>query len=99
MSPTSSSSSPLPLILLTAAVTVTSTAGLTYWWTKRTEERRYLDEKQRAYDRDALLKRKTLQARQRAANSKDVIKGTLLKDVHIDKVYFCLLYTSPSPRD
>lgn len=80
-SSTSTSNTTIGLLL---AVAVTTTAATTYVVTKRNEENKVLKEKKEIYNRELLIKNKTLEARRLAG---EPMSGTLIEGVSIDRVY------------
>lgn len=83
MTSNSSSSAPLATTLASLTIAVATTAAVTFFWTQRREEKKYLDEKKAIYDRELMLKQKTIEARKLTGEP----EGTVLEDVKIDKVY------------
>ena len=80
--PTSSSSSRSSNIL-TLGFACSLTAAVSYYIAAREAEKKVLLEKKKAYDRELLLKEKTIAARELTGEP----KGHLISDVTIDKVY------------
>jgi 6-phosphofructokinase 1 len=70
-------------IVLMLATAVSTTAAATYALTKRAEERKVLKEKKEVYDRELMIKQKTLEARKLTGEP----SGTLIESVCIDRVY------------
>jgi 6-phosphofructokinase 1 len=60
-----------------------ATALVTFYLSSKSAENKILEEKKRKYERDLMIKEKTLAARQITGEP----KGELLEDVSIDKVY------------
>jgi 6-phosphofructokinase 1 len=79
----SSSSNNTLTTVLSLAVAVTATAAITHSLTKRSEEKKVLDEKKEAYERELMIKNKTLEARKLTGEP----SGTMIGSVFIDKVY------------
>jgi 6-phosphofructokinase 1 len=84
MSPSTAAPATNTNIALLLAVAVTTTAATTYVITKRNEERKILKEKKEIYDRELMIKNKTLEARRLAG---EPMSGTLIEGVSIDRVY------------
>ena len=76
-----SSSSTTSSTTLVAAIALT--AGITYFWTKRIEEEKLLREKREAYDRELMIKEKTLAARKITKEP----NGEIVEDLTIDRVF------------
>ena len=68
---------------LTLGLACSVTAALSYYIAAKEAEKKYLLEKKKAYDRELLLKEKTIAAREHTGDP----KGKLITDVIIDKVY------------
>lgn len=79
----SSSTSATLTGLATVTAAMSLTAVVTYYWTQRNEEKKYLEEKKAIYDRELLIKQKTLEARKLTGEP----SGTIVEDVSIEKVY------------
>lgn len=85
-SSSSASTSASPAVTaLSLAVVMGTTAAATYFWTVQREQQKYLSEKKAAYERELLIKEKTVQARQLAGE--EPASGTLVSDVSIQRVY------------
>ncbi|KAL3929998.1 MAG: hypothetical protein SGBAC_011960 [Bacillariaceae sp.] len=69
--------------LLALALTAAVSAGITSWWTRRLEEQKVLKEKKEIYDRELLIKSKTLEARKLTGEP----AGTVVEDLTVDKVF------------
>lgn len=68
-------------VLLVIAVALT--AAMTHFWTKRQEEQKVLREKKDNYDRELMIKEKTLEARKHTGEP----NGVIVEDLTIAKVY------------
>jgi 6-phosphofructokinase 1 len=77
----SASSSSTNSTTLVAACFITGI--VTYYLTSKSAEKKVLDEKKRKYERDLMIKQKTLAARQLTGEP----NGELIDDVTLDKVY------------
>jgi hypothetical protein len=85
MSRDNSSSPSTALLAVSLALCMGSTAAATYLWTRDREQEKYLAEKKAVYDRELLIKEKTVQARTLAGEAP--ASGTLVEDVSIQRVY------------
>lgn len=85
MSSSSSSSNNSVVLVLTFAFAMGTTAAATYFWTSQREQQKYLKEKKENYERELMIKEKTVQARI-LAHEKPA-SGTLVADVSIQRVY------------
>mmetsp|Transcript_21683 Transcript_21683/g.49984 ORF Transcript_21683/g.49984 Transcript_21683/m.49984 type:complete len:565 (+) Transcript_21683:154-1848(+) len=75
----------LPVLMAgVAALTATTVATITYYWTKQREDAKHNAHIYREYEREKMLKAKTAQARMQ---KEEPPSGTLLKDVTIDKIF------------
>jgi 6-phosphofructokinase 1 len=60
-----------------------ASAWISYWLTKRAEERKVLKEKKEVYDRELIIKSKTLEARK----LKGEPSGKMIEDVTLDRIF------------
>jgi 6-phosphofructokinase 1 len=67
----------------TLVIAVALTAAVTHWLTKRDEERKVLREKKEIYDRELMIKTKTLEARKLTGEP----NGTVIEDLTLDRVF------------
>ena len=84
MSSSSSSSASFATVAVLLVMTTSATAAATYYLTKRNEEQKVLREKKEIYDRELLIKEKTLEARRLSG---EPMTGTLVDAVTIDRVF------------
>jgi hypothetical protein len=71
--------------IVSLVVVMGTTAAATYFYTANKMQNRYLEEKKTTYEREMLIKEKTVQARL-AAGEKPAY-GTLVEDVSVQRVY------------
>jgi 6-phosphofructokinase 1 len=64
-------------------IAIALTAAITHWWTKRQEEEKVFREKKAAYDRELMIKTKTLEARKLTGEP----NGHLVQDLSLDRVF------------
>eukprot|EP00980_Cylindrotheca_fusiformis_P004572 scaffold977_cov128-Cylindrotheca_fusiformis.AAC.8 len=69
--------------LLTLAFAIAISSVVTHWLTKRREEQKVLDEKKEIYERELLIKSKTLEARKIRGEP----TGTVIEDLTLDRVF------------
>jgi 6-phosphofructokinase 1 len=67
------------LVLTFSAVS----AWISCWLTRRSEERKVLEEKREVYDRELMIKSKTLEARKLLGEP----SGKVIADVHLDRIF------------
>ena len=75
-----------PFITSTAFLVLSCSATsalLSYWLTKRSEENKALQEKKEAYERELMIKSKTLEARK----LKGEPSGNVIEDVTLDRIF------------
>lgn len=73
----------MPPSSTTLVIAVAVTAAITHWWTRRQEEAKVLKEKKAIYDRELLIKEKTLAARKHSGEP----NGQVVEDLTIDRVF------------
>ena len=73
------------ILVLTFAIAMGTTAAVTYILTSQKERLKYLEEKKAAYEREVMIKEKTVKARKLAGEKPAA--GTLVDDVSIQRVY------------